>query len=216
MKYSIILSVLSALLFVAEGAFAQVRAYTEDGIQVLLYPDGTWSASRDPFGSDYGRRPDIVPFDPNESRVDILGGDLKSVEIMIRGEIIFVLKNGYLDNIRIIDPRGYQLFDMKTGEAVRTARNNVIFDRNRIVRYGRYDFKYAFHDGVLERVGPYDIEYEFPNNKKVERIGNLKIEYDFFTDRIERIGGVRLHFDGIRGPLDRVSGSNEGVILTFF
>lgn len=215
MRNSFLLVCLLALLTAGFSAKAQIRAYTEDGISVVLYPDGTWESSRDPFFGK--RRPrGMYPIDPQESRVDIeKGSDLKSCRIMIRGEIIFTLRNGFLDNVTLLDEWGNAIYDQKTGETAYLPGREVLYDRDRIIRYGKFDFKYSFHDDKLEKIGPYDIKYIFADDR-VSKIGSYNIEYDFFTDTIKRIGNVCLELDSFRERLKRVTGSNPGVVITFF
>ena len=209
------------LLGLLQGAFstsltAQIRAYTERGETVLLYPDGTWTYDR---GSSYGewqgwgRR----SIDPNDSKVYIdRGSSGKSAELIIKGELVFTLKNGLLDNIQILDRFGQVLYDHKTGDATYTSGAEIRYDfDNRLIRYGRYDIKYRFSDDKPEKFGPYVIDYDFGSDR-VKRIGSYIIEYDFFTDRIKRIGNVIIDFDRFHERIRSIKGSNPGMIITIF
>lgn len=186
---------------------AQIRAVTDDGTPVLLYPDGTWQYDRGERGFDRGR----------DSRRGLERGHVSnSMEISFNNEIVFVLKGGRLHDFLILD------------------RYDVVYSRSRGVHLLPYDWQLdrELGSGRVSQIGPYRIEYEPFSDRitkvgkyrveyetfedTVKRIGGLSIEYDFFSGKLKRIGNVRIEYDFFSGHVKSISGDNPGVTIRFF
>lgn len=118
------------MLFFTAGAttlWAQQRATTLTGIEVILYDDGTWEYvhNQDDFADD-----DVI-FEE--------GGTGKSAEILIKNDLLFTLENGMLKNFRILHG-GTRLYDNMSGK---------------LRKIGPYEIKYGLVSERLEQVGPY-------------------------------------------------------------
>lgn len=182
-------TILAALLFFVANAFyvhAQQRAITSNGVEVILFNDGTW---------EYADR-------HNDYSDDILieeGGSGKSAEIVIKNDLVFTLENGMLKNFRVLRG-GTRLYDNMNGK---------------LRKIGPYEIKYNFASERLEQVGPYRIKYDFSTDR-VTQIGDYRIEYDFRTDRISRIGNTQFEYSFFNDKLTEIRGNTPGLRITIF
>ena len=164
---------------IATSGAAQMRAITQGGQVVLLYPDGTWRYEYDSWGR-------------GDSQINIdAGATGKRFGALIDGHLYFIINDGQLEDLYIYDARGRVVYSLQDGIDRVPFDWTIQYDignARRIRKLGPYEFKYHWRTGQLEKVGNYQIEYHFHNNK-VERIGNIRINYDFMTDGIESISG---------------------------
>jgi hypothetical protein len=82
-------------------------------------------------------------------------------------------------------------------------------------RIGRYDIEYDFHTDRVKKIGSYAIEYDFHTNR-VKKIGDYPIEYDFHTGKISRVGNTRFEYSFFHGKLTNISGDTPGVKISLY
>ena len=88
------------LLLGATYAMAQVRAITSDGDEVMLYPNGTWEY--------INRRPN--PYDYQEPPTAVGAGiSGRHIGIIVRRQLLVVLRDGMLEDVIIYEPQGCPL-----------------------------------------------------------------------------------------------------------
>lgn len=186
MKLSFKLLIPALLPLFCAQVYAQQTAYTQDGIKVFLYNDGTWEYAD---GSE----------DPTDIEIDESGNGM-SAEIIINGDLLFGIHNGMLHRFEILRRNGIRLYDNMSGK---------------LRKIGPYDLEYEFSTDRLKKVGPYRIQYDFSSGR-ITRIGNYPIEYDFHSHKISRIGNTSFEYSFFNGKLTNVKGRTPGVRITIF
>lgn len=202
------------ILLTTLPSLAQIRAITEDGRSVILFRDGTWQYDR---GQNPWENHPNNPFwqQPSEFNVDP-GATGKSVDIVIKEELVFQLRDGLLTDFLILDKRGNIIYSMSKGVQSLPFDWRVQYElgSDRVSSVGPYKLEYEFHTDRIENIGGYKIQYSFFDNR-VEQIGNLAIKYDFHTDRITQIGKFKIEYNFFNNQVEKISGTNPGVILYF-
>lgn len=195
---------------VATSGVAQMRAITQSGREVLLYPDGTWQYENSNNGlDDYG-------WGRGDSQINIdSGASGKRFGALIDRRLYFIINDGQLEDLYIYDDRGSVAYSLREGVKRVPFNWTIQYDigtKGRIRKLGPYEFEYNWLTGQLEKVGNYQIEYHFHNNK-VERIGRYRIEYDFHTERLSQFGNLHIEYDFISDSIERIIGREENVML---
>lgn len=195
---------------IATSGAAQMRAITQGGQVVLLYPDGTWR-----YEYDSNRRDDYS-WGRGDSQINIdAGATGKRFGALIDGHLYFIINDGQLEDLYIYDARGRVVYSLQDGIDRVPFDWTIQYDignARRIRKLGPYEFKYHWRTGQLEKVGNYQIEYHFHNNK-VERIGQYRIDYDFRTERLSQFGNIRINYDFMTDGIESISGREERVML---
>ena len=119
---------------------AQMRAITQDGQVVLLYPDGTWR-----YEYDSNRRDDYS-WGRGDSQINIdAGATGKRFGALIDGHLYFIINDGQLEDLYIYDARGRVVYSLQDG-----------IDRV------PFDWTIQYNIGNARRIrklGPYEFEY---------------------------------------------------------
>lgn len=195
---------------IATSGAAQMKAITQGGQVVLLYPDGTWRY-------DYGNNGnDDYSWGRGDTQVNIdAGATGKRFGAMIDGRLYFIINDGALEDFYIYDEHGFVAYSLRDGIERVPYNWTIQYDignERRIRKLGPYEFKYDWRTGQLEKVGSYQIEYHFHNNK-VERIGQYRIDYDFRTERLSQFGNIRINYDFMTDGIESITGQEERVML---
>ena len=189
------------LLLGAVCATAQVRAITSDGDQVILYPNGTWEY--------LNSRPS-----PHQEPSTTIGAGAsgKRVGILLNRQLLFVLREGQLEDLFIYDSRGQLVYSYREGIYQIPYGWRVEYEplSERVRQFGPYRFKYQLLSERLEQVGSYQVEYELLS-ERIRRIGDYSIRYDLLSNRITEIGDIRIEYDPFTERIRGVRGTAPGV-----
>ena len=189
------------LLLGAVCATAQVRAITSDGDQVILYPNGTWEY--------LNSRPE-----PHQEPSTTIGAGAsgKRVGILLNRQLLFVLREGQLEDLFIYDSRGQLVYSYREGIYQIPYGWRVEYEplSERVRQFGPYRFKYQLLSERLEQVGSYQVEYELLS-ERIRRIGDYSIRYDLLSNRITEIGDIRIEYDPFTERIRGVRGTAPGV-----
>lgn len=189
------------LLLGAICATAQVRAITSDGDQVILYPNGTWEY--------LNSRPE-----PHQEPSTTIGAGAsgKRVGILLNRQLLFVLREGQLEDLFIYDSRGQLVYSYREGIYQIPYGWRVEYEplSERVRQFGPYRFKYQLLSERLEQVGSYQVEYELLS-ERIRRIGDYSIRYDLLSNRITEIGDIRIEYDPFTERIRGVRGTAPGV-----
>lgn len=192
------------------SAFSQVRARTEYGEIVLLYPDGTWyylEQHEPEIHNGYGRGDHQVNIDA--------GATGKRFAMVVDELLFFFIDNGQLEDIYIYDPRGSLVYSLSEGVKRLPYNWSIQYDtgmERRVRKLGPYAFEYDWHTGRPDKIGRYEIEYRFHDNR-VERIGNYRIEYDFRTGRLSRVGNLQIEYEFMTDGIKEIRGKEPKLQL---
>ena len=193
------------LLLGAICATAQVRAITSDGDQVILYPNGTWEY--------LNSRPE-----PHQEPSTTIGAGAsgKRVGILLNRQLLFVLREGQLEDLFIYDSRGQLVYSYREGIYQIPYGWRVEYEplSERVRQFGPYRFKYQLLSERLEQVGSYQVEYELLS-ERIRRIGDYSIRYDLLSNRITEFGSIRINYDPFTERIRGVSGTAPGVEIQF-
>lgn len=189
------------LLLGAVCATAQVRAITSDGDQVILYPNGTWEY--------LNSRP--APHQEPSTTIGA-GASGKRVGILLNRQLLFVLREGQLEDLFIYDSRGQLVYSYREGIYQIPYGWRVEYEplSERVRQFGPYRFKYQLLSERLEQVGSYQVEYELLS-ERIRRIGDYSIRYDLLSNRITEIGDIRIEYDPFTERIRGVRGTAPGV-----
>lgn len=189
------------LLLGAVCATAQVRAITSDGDQVILYPNGTWEY--------LNSRP--APHQKPSTTIGA-GASGKRVGILLNRQLLFVLREGQLEDLFIYDSRGQLVYSYREGVYQIPYGWRVEYEplSERVRQFGPYRFKYQLLSERLEQVGSCKIEYELLS-ERIRRIGDYSIRYDLLSNRITEIGDIRIEYDPFTERIRGVRGTAPGV-----
>lgn len=189
------------LLLGAVCATAQVRAITSDGDQVILYPNGTWEY--------LNSRP--APHQKPSTTIGA-GASGKRVGILLNRQLLFVLREGQLEDLFIYDSRGQLVYAYREGVYQIPYGWRVEYEplSERVRQFGPYRFKYQLLSERLEQVGSCKIEYELLS-ERIRRIGDYSIRYDLLSNRITEIGDIRIEYDPFTERIRGVRGTAPGV-----
>lgn len=189
------------LLLGAVCATAQVRAITSDGDQVILYSNGTWEY--------LNSRPS-----PHQEPSTTIGAGAsgKRVGILLNRQLLFVLREGQLEDLFIYDSRGQLVYSYREGIYQIPYGWRVEYEplSERVRQFGPYRFKYQLLSERLEQVGSYQVEYELLS-ERIRRIGDYSIRYDLLSNRITEIGDIRIEYDPFTERIRGVRGTAPGV-----
>lgn len=192
-------------------ASAQIRATTEYGDRVILYPDGTWryiGQYDDGINNGYGWGDDQVNIDAGAS-------GKRFAVVLDDHQLFFVIDNGQLEDIYIYDRRGGLVYTYREGIKRVPYNWTIQYDtgfEQRLRKLGPYTFEYNWHSGKLERLGEYEIEYRF-HDDRVEQIGNYSIDYDFRTGRVSEVGNIRIEYEFMTNGIRGISGREPSLQL---
>lgn len=186
-------------------ATAQVRAITSDGDQVILYPNGTWEY--------LNSRP--VPHQEPSTTIGA-GASGKRVGILLNRQLLFVLREGQLEDLFIYDSRGQLVYSYREGVYQIPYGWRVEYEplSERVRQFGPYRFRYQLLSERLEQVGACKIEYELLS-ERIRRIGDYSIRYDLLSNRITEFGSIRINYDPFTERIRGVSGTAPGVEIQF-
>ncbi len=188
-------------------ATAQVRAITSDGDEVILYPNGTWEY--------LSSRPAPNPY-PGASATIGAGASGKRVGILLNRQLLFVLREGQLEDLFIYDTRGQLVYSYREGIFQIPYGWRVEYEplSDRVRQFGPYQFRYQLLSERLEQVGTCKIDYELLS-ERVRRIGDYSIRYDLLSNLITELGGIRIEYDPFTERIRGVSGTALGVEIQF-
>ena len=188
-------------------ATAQVRAITSDGDEVILYPNGTWEY--------LSSRPAPNPH-PGASATIGAGASGKRVGILLNRQLLFVLREGQLEDLFIYDTRGQLVYSYREGIYQIPYGWRVEYEplSDRVRQFGPYQFRYQLLSERLEQVGTCKIDYELLS-ERVRRIGDYSIRYDLLSNLITEIGNNRIEYDPFTERIRGVSGTAPGVEIQF-
>lgn len=188
-------------------AAAQVRAITSDGDEVILYPNGTWEY--------LSSRPAPNPH-PGASATIGAGASGKRVGILLNRQLLFVLREGQLEDLFIYDTRGQLVYSYREGIYQIPYGWRVEYESlsDRVRQFGPYQFRYQLLSERLEQVGTCKIDYELLS-ERVRRIGDYSIRYDLLSNLITEIGNIRIEYDPFTERIRGVSGTAPGVEIQF-
>lgn len=143
-------------------ATAQVRAITSDGDEVILYPNGTWEY--------LSSRPAPNPH-PGASATIGAGASGKRVGILLNRQLLFVLREGQLEDLFIYNTRGQLVYSYREG----------IYQ----IPYG-WRVEYEPLSDRVRQFGPYQFRYQLLS-ERLEQVGTCKIDYELLSERVRRI-----------------------------
>ncbi|WP_302777890.1 hypothetical protein [Porphyromonas uenonis] len=188
-------------------ATAQVRAITSDGDEVILYPNGTWEY--------LSSRPVPNPH-PGASATIGAGASGKRVGILLNRQLLFVLREGQLEDLFIYNTRGQLVYSYREGIYQIPYGWRVEYEplSDRVRQFGPYQFRYQLLSERLEQVGTCKIDYELLS-ERVRRIGDYSIRYDLLSNLITEIGNIRIEYDPFTERIRGVSGTAPGVEIQF-
>lgn len=188
-------------------AAAQVRAITSDGDEVILYPNGTWEY--------LSSRPAPNPH-PGASATIGAGASGKRVGILLNRQLLFVLREGQLEDLFIYNTRGQLVYSYREGIYQIPYGWRVEYEplSDRVRQFGPYQFRYQLLSERLEQVGTCKIDYELLS-ERVRRIGDYSIRYDLLSNLITEIGNIRIEYDPFTERIRGVSGTAPGVEIQF-
>lgn len=188
-------------------ATAQVRAITSDGDEVILYSNGTWEY--------LSSRPVPNPH-PGASATIGAGASGKRVGILLNRQLLFVLREGQLEDLFIYDTRGQLVYSYREGIYQIPYGWRVEYEplSDRVRQFGPYQFRYQLLSERLEQVGTCKIDYELLS-ERVRRIGDYSIRYDLLSNLITEIGNIRIEYDPFTERIRGVSGTAPGVEIQF-
>lgn len=188
-------------------ATAQVRAITSDGDEVILYPNGTW---------EYLSSRPVPNSHPGASATIGAGASGKRVGILLNRQLLFVLREGQLEDLFIYDTRGQLVYSYREGIYQIPYGWRVEYEplSDRVRQFGPYQFRYQLLSERLEQVGTCKIDYELLS-ERVRRIGDYSIRYDLLSNLITEIGGIRIEYDPFTERIRGVSGTAPGVEIQF-
>lgn len=188
-------------------AAAQMRAITSDGDEVILYPNGTWEY--------LSSRPAPNPY-PGASATIGAGASGKRVGILLNRQLLFVLREGQLEDLFIYNTRGQLVYSYREGIYQIPYGWRVEYEplSDRVRQFGPYQFRYQLLSERLEQVGTCKIDYELLS-ERVRRIGDYSIRYDLLSNLITEIGNIRIEYDPFTERIRGVSGTAPGVEIQF-
>lgn len=195
------------LLLGATYTIAQVRAITSDGDEVMLYPNGTWEyISRQP--NPYAYQEPSTPIGAGVSG--------KRIGIILRRKLLFVLRDGQLEDVIVYDTKGQPAYSYREGVYQIPYGWQVKYEpfSDRVTQFGPYEFKYHILSSRLERVGACDIDYEMFSDR-IRRIGGYDIKYDSFSNLIRRVGNIEILYDAFKERVTGLRGQDPGVEIYF-
>lgn len=188
-------------------ATAQVRAITSDGDEVILYPNGTW---------EYLSSRPVPNSHPGASATIGAGASGKRVGILLNRQLLFVLREGQLEDLFIYNTRGQLVYSYREGIYQIPYGWRVEYEplSDRVRQFGPYQFRYQLLSERLEQVGTCKIDYELLS-ERVRRIGDYSIRYDLLSNLITEIGNIRIEYDPFTERIRGVSGTAPGVEIQF-
>lgn len=188
-------------------ATAQVRAITSDGDEVILYPNGTW---------EYLSSRPVPNSHPGASATIGAGASGKRVGILLKRQLLFVLREGQLEDLFIYNTRGQLVYSYREGIYQIPYGWRVEYEplSDRVRQFGPYQFRYQLLSERLEQVGTCKIDYELLS-ERVRRIGDYSIRYDLLSNLITEIGNIRIEYDPFTERIRGVSGTAPGVEIQF-
>lgn len=195
------------LLLGATYTMAQVRAITSNGDEVMLYPNGTWEyISRQSNPYDYQEPPTAVG----------AGISGRHIGIIVRRQMLFVLRDGILEDVIIYDSKGQPAYSYREGIYQLPYGWQVKYEpfSERLIQFGPYQFKYQLLSERLERVGTCEIEYEMLSDR-VRRIGGYEIRYNTFSNLIKGVGNIEILYDAFNERVTGLRGQNPNLEIYF-